>query len=85
MQQTRFCENCNHVRPKEMKEPCPNCQSKRYFWGYLYSHEPREVGRFFGMVLLVPRFSDIRIVKMTRPESTWKASHELLLEKQAKD
>jgi hypothetical protein len=28
---------------------------------------------------LAPRFSDIRIVKMTRPESTWKASHELLL------
>ena len=36
------------------------------------------------MAGLVPRFSDIRIVKMTRPESTWKMSHQLLLEQHDK-
>lgn len=33
------------------------------------------------LAMLVPRFSDIRIAKMTRPSTVWRASYLLLLQK----
>jgi hypothetical protein len=33
-----------------------------------------------ALAALAPHFADVRIIKMTRPPSTWRASYELLLQ-----